>query len=63
MAYVGTPCRFGLERNEPELAKTLKQFALATWTLFGLSGYARVDFRVDPNGAPFVIGRKPEPVS
>ena len=54
-AYVGTPCLFGLERNEPELAKTLKQFALATWTLFGLSGYARVDFRVDPTGTPFVI--------
>ena len=54
-AYIGTPCRFGLERNEPELAKTLKQFALASWILFGLSGYARFDFRVDPTGAPFVI--------
>jgi len=26
--YIGTPRRFGLEQNEPELAKTLKQFAL-----------------------------------
>ena len=60
-AYIGTPCRFGLERNEPEIAKTLKQFALAAWILFGLSGYARFDFRVDPTGAPFVIDVNPNP--
>ena len=60
-AYIGTPCRFGLERNEPEIAETLKQFALASWILFGLSGYARFDFRVDPTGAPFVIDVNPNP--
>ena len=59
--YIGTPRRFGLEQNEPELAKTLKQFALASWTLFGLSGYARFDFRVDPTGEPFVIDVNPNP--
>jgi hypothetical protein len=31
--YICTLRRFGLEQDEPELAKTLKQFALATWTL------------------------------
>ena len=60
-AYIGTVRRFGLEQDEPELAKTLKQFARACWTLFGFSGYARVDFRVDPTGAPFIIDVNPNP--
>jgi D-alanine-D-alanine ligase len=50
-AHIGTLRRFGLEQNEPELAKTLNPLALACWTLFGLSGYARVNFRVDPTGS------------
>ena len=54
-------CRFGLERDEPELATTVKQFALASWTLFGFTGYASVDFRVDPTGAPFIIDVNPNP--
>ena len=56
-AYVGTLRRFGLEQDEPELAKTLKQFALACWNLFRFSGYARVD----SNGAPFIIDVNPNP--
>ena len=59
--YLCTPRRFGLEQDEPELAKKLKHFALASWTLFGLSGYARFDFRVDPTGAPFLIDVNPNP--
>jgi D-alanine-D-alanine ligase len=54
-AYIGTARRFGLEQDEPELATTLKQYALACWTLFGFRGYARVDFRVDPTRTPFII--------
>ena len=57
----GTLRRFGLEQYEPELAKTLKQLVLACWTLFGFSCYARVDFRVDPTGAPFIIDVNPNP--
>jgi D-alanine-D-alanine ligase len=60
-AYIGTLRRFGLEQDEPELAKTLKKLALASWTLFGFSGYARVDFRIDPTGAPFIIDINPNP--
>jgi D-alanine-D-alanine ligase len=56
-AYIGTLRRFGMEQNEPELAKTLKQFALACWTLFGFSGYARGD----PTGTPFIIEINPNP--
>jgi D-alanine-D-alanine ligase len=54
-------CRFGLEKDEPELATTLKQLALASWTLFGFTGYASIDFRVDPTGAPFIIDVNPNP--
>jgi D-alanine-D-alanine ligase len=60
-AYIGTVRRFGLEQDEPELATTLKQFALACWTLFGFSGYARIDFRVDPTASPFIIDVNPNP--
>ena len=60
-AYIDTSRRFGLEQDEPELAKTLKQFALDAWTLFGFSGYARVDFRVNSSGAPFIIDVNPNP--
>jgi D-alanine-D-alanine ligase len=54
-AYIGTPRRFGIEREEPKLAAELSKLALACWTLFGLSGYARVDFRVDAQGSAFIL--------
>ena len=60
-AYAGTLRRFGLEQQEPELAKMLRQFALDAWTLFEFNGYARVDFRVDASGAPFIIDVNPNP--
>jgi len=60
-AYIGTSHRFGLEENEPVLAERLKQLALACWFLFGFSGYARVDFRVDAAGTPFIIDVNPNP--
>jgi D-alanine-D-alanine ligase len=54
-AYIGTPRRFGLEADEPELALRLAGLAQGCWVLFGLSSYARVDFRVDPAGEPFIL--------
>jgi D-alanine-D-alanine ligase len=54
-AYIGTPRRFGVEREEPKLAAELSKLGLACWTLFGLSGYARVDFRVDARGRLFIL--------
>ena len=53
--FMGTPRRFGLEREEPELAAELNRLALACWDLFRVDGYARVDFRVDRAGAPFIL--------
>jgi len=61
--YIGTLRRFGLEQDEPQLAKTLKRLALACFSLFRFSGYARVDFRVDATGAPFIIDVNPNPYS
>jgi D-alanine-D-alanine ligase len=54
-AYIGTPRRFGVEREDKPLAAELSKLALACWTLFGLSGYARVDFRVDAQGSAFIL--------
>jgi D-alanine-D-alanine ligase len=54
-AWDGTPRRFGIEQEDPELAAELKRLALACWRLFSVRGYACVDFRVDPSGAPFIL--------
>ena len=38
----------------PLLAR-LEQLALACWRIFRLNGYARVDFRIDAAGAPWIL--------
>jgi D-alanine-D-alanine ligase len=50
--YRNTVRRFGIE---PELAARLIGIARDCWQLFGLAGYARVDFRVDAAGTPWVL--------
>ncbi|MFO7608677.1 MAG: D-alanine--D-alanine ligase [Candidatus Krumholzibacteriia bacterium] len=40
--------------DEPLLAE-LERLALACWRLFGLRGWARVDFRVDEAGRPLIL--------
>ncbi len=54
-AYIGTPRRFGLECDESALAAKLGELARACWSCFGLTGYARVDFRVDARDALFIL--------
>lgn len=54
-AYHHTPRRFGIEAGEPELAAELARLARAAWATAGLTGYARVDFRVDAAGRPYVL--------
>lgn len=57
----GTPQYNGTRRifldmaAEPALARSLADTALACWNAFALSGYARVDFRVDAAGQPWVL--------
>ena len=51
----GTVRAFGVEKNEPRLAEGLRTACEKVWTLFGLTGFARVDFRVDGNGTPLIL--------
>jgi D-alanine-D-alanine ligase len=53
--YVGTPRHFGVEESEPALATKLETLAKSCWDLFKLAGYARVDFRVDAGGKPWIL--------
>jgi D-alanine-D-alanine ligase len=50
--YRHTVRSFGVE---PELAARAERLARVCWDLFALDGYARVDFRVDDLGSPFVL--------
>lgn len=53
--YVNTKRTFGSTSADPELASSLREMAIRCWKLFRLTGYARVDFRVDKNGKPWVL--------
>ncbi len=50
-----TPRRFDFDSSDQGLLRRLKALALRCWDHFGLNGYARVDFRVDPAGQPWVL--------
>jgi D-alanine-D-alanine ligase len=54
-AYHHTPRRFDFDPADRDLLARLQATALRCWHHFGLAGYARVDFRVDPAGTPFVL--------
>jgi D-alanine-D-alanine ligase len=54
-SYHHTVRRFDLPAADGPLLAELARLAKACWTLFGLSGYARVDFRVDGEGRPWVL--------
>lgn len=54
-AYHHTPRRFDFPATDRPLLARLRALALRCWQVFGLAGYARVDFRVDRDGTPFVI--------
>jgi D-alanine-D-alanine ligase len=50
-----TPTVFGCASREPALAARLEALVRDCAAVFGLSGYARADLRVDERGEPFVI--------
>jgi len=52
---IRTVRRFGVESEEPKLAAKMRQACVQSWELFELTGYARVDFRVTPEGEPLVL--------
>lgn len=53
--YSSTPRSFDFTPRDAALLDTLKHLSLSCWELFGLRGYARVDFRVDADGKPWVL--------
>lgn len=54
-AYLATPRSFDFAPADAPLIAELTDLALAAWRLFGLAGYARVDFRVDAAGRPAIL--------
>lgn len=53
--YHHTPRRFDFPPEDTLLLEGLRSLALQCWNIFGLKGYARVDFRVDPECQPRVL--------
>lgn len=54
-SYRATPRHADFRPDDMALLDRLQGLACACWDLFELSGYARVDFRVDEAGRPFVL--------
>lgn len=53
--YKNTIRNFDFEEKEMPLLKNLKDICMKCWKIFGLRGYARIDFRVDENDIPYVL--------
>jgi D-alanine-D-alanine ligase len=53
--YDHTPRRFDFPAGDGHLLDRLAELSRACWGLFGLAGYARVDFRVDASGRPWLL--------
>ncbi|HWL95505.1 MAG TPA: D-alanine--D-alanine ligase [Phycisphaerae bacterium] len=53
--YQNTPRRFDFPQSDQPLIEQLGTIAKKCWQVFGLSGYARVDFRVDSHGRPWML--------
>jgi D-alanine-D-alanine ligase len=60
-AFHNTPRRFLKPGEDEDLSRQLKELALACWRLFGIEGYARIDFRIDGQGRPFIIEANANP--
>lgn len=53
--YQHTPRTFEFPDKDGRLLKQLADIATRCWQVFKLRGYARVDFRVDQRGTPWVL--------
>ncbi|MFH0974984.1 MAG: hypothetical protein V1874_04285 [Spirochaetota bacterium] len=53
--YRNTIRSYDFKKNDKRLLRLLSIDALKCWDMFGLKGYARVDFRVDAEGKPWVL--------
>jgi D-alanine-D-alanine ligase len=53
--YRHTPARFDFPPTDRPLLDQLANLARKCWDLFSLRGWARVDFRIDPAGQPWIL--------
>ena len=53
--YQQTPRRFDFPPGDWPLLNRLRELSQQCWNRFGLRGYARVDFRVDADGVPWIL--------
>jgi D-alanine-D-alanine ligase len=53
--FDNTPRSFEFSDADSPLLERLRELALKCWQLFDLRGYARVDFRIDREGRPWIL--------
>lgn len=53
--FAETTRRFDFPQTDAPLLERLTELSLQCWRLFDLRGYARVDFRVDAEGIPWIL--------
>jgi D-alanine-D-alanine ligase len=53
--FNATPRRFCFPHEDSPLLAELARLTEVVWDQFGLSGYARVDYRIDRTGHPFIL--------
>ncbi|MEX2318100.1 MAG: hypothetical protein WD669_13160 [Pirellulales bacterium] len=53
--FENTPRRFDFPAADRPLVRRLTELAVECWRLFGLRGYARVDFRCDADCQPWIL--------
>jgi len=53
--YHHTPRRFEVDPGDAGLVERLRELCVRAWEVFGVRGYARVDFRIDAGGMPWVL--------
>ncbi|MFH2052161.1 MAG: D-alanine--D-alanine ligase [bacterium] len=59
--YSHTVRTFDFPAADGPLLTELSRLALACWVLFGMRGWARVDFRVDAGGRPWILEANANP--
>ncbi len=53
--YSHTPRRFDFPKSDLPMLSNLRALSLECWRVFSVRGYARVDFRVDNSGQPWIL--------
>ena len=61
MEFTNTPRKFDFPVGDQPLLDELEALARRCWGEFGLRGYARIDFRVDVDGQPWILEINPNP--